>query len=291
MTTTFTVADMTIHRVLESEGPILPALDAFPDLDPKVLAENRAWLMPKALDAKDMLIFCVQSYVVRTPHHTILIDTCVGNDKERPDEPPTWHRRTDTTYMRNLAAAGYAVDDIDYVMCTHLHVDHVGWNTRLENGRWAPTFPKARYLFTRDDYDHFSVEKARAAMLPFIDSVLPIVEAKRAEIVAGDHQIGDHVRLMPTPGHTPGHVAVCLGRNGDHAVMAGDLMHWPLQTIYPELSPRFDVDKKKSAQTRRSFLERYCDTQTLCCTAHFPSPSVGCITRQGNGFRCDEIGG
>jgi glyoxylase-like metal-dependent hydrolase (beta-lactamase superfamily II) len=290
MITAFAVADLTVHRVLESEGPFLPALDVFPDLDPKILAENRGWLMPKALDAKDMLLMCVQSYVVRTPHHTIMIDTCVGNDKERPARP-AWHRRVDATYMRNLAAAGFAVDDIDYVMCTHLHVDHVGWNTRLENGRWVPTFPKARYLFAKDDFDHFSAENAKAPVPPFVDSVLPIVEEKRAEIVAGDHQIGDHVRLLPTPGHTPGHVAVRLGRNGDHAVMAGDLIHWPLQALYPELSPRFDVDKKKSAQTRRSFLERYCDTKTLCCTAHFPSPSAGRITRSGNGFRCEDATG
>jgi glyoxylase-like metal-dependent hydrolase (beta-lactamase superfamily II) len=290
MITAFAVADLTVHRVLESEGPFLPALDVFPDLDPTILAENRGWLMPKALDAKDMLLMCVQSYVVRTPHHTIMIDTCVGNDKERPARP-AWHRRVDATYMRNLAAAGFAVDDIDYVMCTHLHVDHVGWNTRLENGRWVPTFPKARYLFAKDDFDHFSAENAKAPVPPFVDSVLPIVEEKRAEIVAGDHQIGDHVRLLPTPGHTPGHVAVRLGRNGDHAVMAGDLIHWPLQALYPELSPRFDVDKKKSAQTRRSFLERYCDTKTLCCTAHFPSPSAGRITRSGNGFRCEDATG
>jgi len=291
MTIAFTVADMTIHRVLESEGPFLPASDMFPDLDPRILAEHRDWLMlKKALDAKDIALLCVQSYVVRTPHHTIMIDTCVGNDKERPLRP-AWHKRTDATYMRNLAAAGFKVEDIDYVMCTHLHVDHVGWNTRLDNGRWVPTFPKARYLFAKDDFDYFSAENAKTPLPPFVDSVLPIVEAKRAEIVGGEHHLGDHVRLLPTPGHTPGHVAVRFGRDSDHAVMAGDLMHWPLQTRYPELSPRFDVDKKESARTRRSFLERYCDTKTLCCTAHFPSPSAGRITRWGDGFRWEEATG
>jgi glyoxylase-like metal-dependent hydrolase (beta-lactamase superfamily II) len=290
MTATFALADMTIHRVLEMEGPFLPVSDVFPDLDPKILAENRASLMPKALDAKDMLLLCIQSYVVRTPHHTILVDTCVGNDKERPARP-SWHMRTDATYMRNLAAAGLKVEDIDYVMCTHLHVDHVGWNTRLENGRWVPTFPKARYLFAKRDYDHFSAENAKAPLPPFVDSVLPIVEAKRAELVGDEHGIGDHVRLLPTPGHTPGHVAIRLGGDGDHAVMAGDLIHWPLQALYPELSPRFDVDKAQAARTRRSFLERYCDTNTLCCTAHFPSPSAGRIKRSGNGFRCEFVAG
>jgi glyoxylase-like metal-dependent hydrolase (beta-lactamase superfamily II) len=174
-------------------------------------------------------------------------------------------------------------------MCTHLHVDHVGWNTRLENGRWVPTFPNARYVFGKSEFDYWTEQNAQAAVPPFVDSVLPIVDANKAEIVRDDYGIGDHVRILPTPGHTPGHVAFTFGRGKDDAVVSGDLMHTPLQTRYPELSPKFDVDPVQAAVTRRKFLERYCDTDTLCCTAHFPSPSAGKIRRRGNGFSCEAV--
>ena len=241
-----------------------------------------------AIDDNDVLKLCFQSYIVRTPHHTILVDSCIGNDKPRPLRPK-WNMKTDDTYLRALAAAGFSVGDIDYVMCTHLHVDHVGWNTRLENGRWLPTFPNARYVFGKDEFDYWTEQNAKAEVPPFADSVLPVVEAKRAEIVRDDFEIGDHARILPTPGHTPGHVAFTFGRGKDTAVVSGDLMHSPLQARYPELSAKFDVDQAQAAVTRRNFLERYCDTDTLCCTAHFPSPSTGKIRRWGNGFSCKAI--
>jgi glyoxylase-like metal-dependent hydrolase (beta-lactamase superfamily II) len=289
MSLTIKAGDLTIHRIIEQETTFLPALEMLPTLTPDVLAENRAWMQAaKALDAKDVLILCFQSYVVKTPHHTILIDSCIGNDKLRPNRP-NWNMKTDDTYMRSLAAAGISVGDIDYVMCTHLHVDHVGWNTRLENGRWVPTFPKAKYVFAKTEFDYWIETNAKTPVPPFADSVMPIVEAKRHEIVGDEHAIGDHVRILPTPGHTPGHSAFRLGGGRDDAVFSGDLMHSPLQALYPEMSPKFDVDPAAAAMTRRSFLERYCDTDTLCCTAHFPSPSVGRIRRRGDGFSCEAV--
>jgi glyoxylase-like metal-dependent hydrolase (beta-lactamase superfamily II) len=288
MTLRLTAGDLTIHRIIEQEGPFMPALDFVAGLSPELLAENRDWLQPLALDAQDMLKLCIQSYVVQTPHHTILVDSCVGNDKPRPGRP-AWNMKTDDAFMRGLAAVGFSVDDIDYVCCTHLHVDHVGWNTRLENGRWVPTFPKARYVFGKQELDYWTVENAKKQNPVYVDSVLPIVEAGRSDAVTNDHQIGDHVRLLPTPGHTPGHVAFCFGKGSDEAVMSGDLVHSPLQARYPELSANFDVDKAQAAKTRRSFFERYCDTKTLCCTAHFPSPSAGRIKRWGDGFKCETV--
>ncbi|WP_315783111.1 MBL fold metallo-hydrolase [Bradyrhizobium sp. SZCCHNPS1003] len=283
MTLTFSVADTTIHRIIEQETTFLPAREMFPELTPEMLAAERSALQAAgALDAQDTLILCFQSYVVRTPHHTILIDSCIGNDK--PRARPVWNMKTDDTYMRALATAGVSVDDIDVVMCTHLHTDHVGWNTRLDNGRWVPTFPNARYVFAQREYDYWVAQNAKAEVPPFADSVLPVVEAKRADIVKDGFAIGDHVRLLPTPGHTPGHVAVAVGKGKDDAVFSGDLMHSPLQLGLPELSPKFDVDPAQAAATRRTFLDRYCDTATLCCTAHFPSPSVGRIRRKGDGF-------
>jgi len=258
-------------------------------LTAELLAENRQWMRAAgALDREDVLILCFQSYVVKTPHHTILIDSCIGNDKSRPLRPK-WNMKTDDTYMRALAAAGFSVGDIDFVMCTHLHVDHVGWNTRLYSGRWVPTFPNARYVFGKTEFDYWTEQNAKAEVPPFADSVLPVVEAKRADIVGKDYQIGDHVRVLPTPGHTHGHIDFTFGRGKDDAAFSGDLMHSPLQTRYPELSAKFDVDQRQAAETRRNFLDRYCDTETLCCTAHFPSPSTGRIRRLGNGFSCEAV--
>ena len=150
------VGDLIIHRIIEQETTFLPALELLPTLTPELLAENRPWLQGTgALDSKDLLVLCFQSYVVKTPYHTILIDSCIGNDKPRPQRP-NWNMKTDNTYMRMLATAGFAVEDIDFVMCTHLHPDHVGWNTRLEGDRWIPTFPNARYIFGKHEFDHWN---------------------------------------------------------------------------------------------------------------------------------------
>jgi glyoxylase-like metal-dependent hydrolase (beta-lactamase superfamily II) len=289
MNLSFTRGDITIHRVIEQQLPFTDPLEFLPGLTPELLAENRSWMEQSgALDpATGRLNLCIQSYVVRTPDHTVLIDSCVGNDKDRPARP-TWHMRNDDAYLRALAGAGFRVEDIDAVMCTHLHVDHVGWNTRLENGRWVPTFPNARYLFARKEFDYWTAKHAEEPIGPIGDSVLPVVEAGRADLVASDLQFSDHLRLLPTPGHTPDHFAVILGR-GEEAVVTGDLIHSPIQARYPEISMRFDYDQAQSASTRRNFLERFCDKDTLCCTAHFPSPSGGRIRRWGEGFRCDPV--
>jgi glyoxylase-like metal-dependent hydrolase (beta-lactamase superfamily II) len=284
----FQVADFTIQRIIEQETTFLPALELFPDLTPALLGENRSWLREaRAIDDNDVLILAFQSYLVKTPHHTILIDSCIGNHKKRPR--PNWNDKSDDVYMRSLADAGIAVDDIDIVMCTHLHADHVGWNTKLDNGRWVPTFPKARYLFGRTEYDHWHAQNARAEIPAFADSVLPVVEAGRAEMVADDFAIGDHVRIVPTPGHTPGHVAIAVGKGRDDALFVGDAVHSPLQLRQPELSPKFDTDPELAATTRRQLLERCCDTDTLFCSAHFPSPTIGKIRRKGNAFNCEAV--
>jgi glyoxylase-like metal-dependent hydrolase (beta-lactamase superfamily II) len=180
MSLKYAVGDLTIHRIVEQETSFVPALEMLPGLTPELLAENRAWMREaKALDDSDTLMLCFQSYVIKTPHHTILVDSCIGNDKPRPQRPK-WNMKTDDTYLRGLNAAGFSVDDIDFMMCTHLHVDHVGWNTRLENGRWVPTFPKARYLFSKKEYTYWSEIHQKTPLDQITDSVLPIIEANRA---------------------------------------------------------------------------------------------------------------
>jgi len=290
MSNTFGVGDVTIHRIVEMESGFTPALEFLPDLKPEVLAENRKWLQPTALDQQDNLVLCFQSYIVQTPRHTILVDSCIGNDKDRTARP-AWHHKKDDVWMGGLASLGLTVNDIDFVMCTHLHVDHVGWNTRLENGRWVPTFPKARYLFAKKELDYWLAENDKTTLPPIVDSVIPIVEAKRCDLVSSDHALDDLISLLPTPGHTIDHYAVQIGRGGKDAVITGDLIHSPLQARYPELSMRVDYDPQQGVETRRKFLETYCDTGTLCCFAHFPSPSRGHVKRWGDGFRCEYVSG
>jgi glyoxylase-like metal-dependent hydrolase (beta-lactamase superfamily II) len=288
MSMTFKAGDATIHRIIEMEVGFTPALEFLPNLTKQVLDENRSWLHPAALDANDNLVLCFQSYVVKTGKHNILIDSCVGNDKERTARP-LWHKKKDDAFMRGLAAAGLTVNDIDFVLCTHLHVDHIGWNTRLENGRWVPTFPKARYIFSKKELD-FWVEESKKTDLPqIVDSVIPIVEAKACDVVTSDYSLNDMITLIPTPGHTIDHYAVTLGRKGEDAVFTGDLIHTPLQALHPELSMRVDYNPAQGIESRKRFLETYCDTNTLCCFAHFPSPSKGYVKRWGNGFACDYV--
>jgi glyoxylase-like metal-dependent hydrolase (beta-lactamase superfamily II) len=286
-TSTFKLGDMTVHRVIEMECGFTPALEFLPSLTPEMLDESRSWMRnPLALDEQDRLVLCFQSYIVRTGRHIVLVDSCVGNDKRRPLRP-LWNMKTDSVFMQGLAEVGLTVADIDFVLCTHLHVDHIGWNTRLESGRWVPTFPNARYVFSKRELDFWLAENDRSPLPQILDSVIPIVEAKRCDLVTSDHSLSDVVSLIPTPGHTIDHFAVTLGKGGRDAVITGDLIHTPLQAKWTDLAMRVDYDPVQSTATRRQFLEAYCDTDTQCCFAHFPSPSRGYIRRWGDGFRCE----
>jgi glyoxylase-like metal-dependent hydrolase (beta-lactamase superfamily II) len=287
MASAINLGPITVHRVVEQQMPFFEARQFFPTLSQDLLDENRSWLQPTFLEpATDKVILCFQSYIVRTPHHNILVDTCVGNDKPRPMRPQ-WDRMQSDVYEKGLAAAGLGFGDIDFVMCTHLHPDHVGWNTRLDNGRWVPTFSKARYLFAERELAHWTQkEKEDPASLPWItDSVLPIVAAKRADVVSSDHVLDDLVQLVPSPGHTIDHFSVHVGKSGQDAFLTGDMIHSPLQARYPDLGMRADFDSRQAGESRRRLFERFCDTPTLICTAHFPSPSTGRLTRWGDGYK------
>jgi glyoxylase-like metal-dependent hydrolase (beta-lactamase superfamily II) len=279
------IGSATIHRIVEQEGPFFDAMQFFPTATKEFLDENRRWLQPRFLDANDKLILCIQSYVVRTPHHTIMIDTCVGNHKPRPTRS-FWNMMNSDRYEKSLAASGFSVNDIDFVMCTHLHTDHVGWNTRLENGRWVPTFPKARYVFADRELAYWTKrQQDDPAACPWIvDSVLPIVAANRADIVKSAHAFNDLVTLIPTPGHTIDHYSVRVGRTGADAIITGDMIHSPLQARFPELGMMADYDSKQAGESRRSLFGQVCDTSTLMCMAHFPSPSAGRMVRHQEAF-------
>ena len=212
-----TVGGIEWHRIIESEEPDFDVFFLLPDATEETLAPHRAWLEPRFLDpASNRLVMAMQSYVLRTRHRTILVDACVGNRKERRFHAP-WAHRTSTRYLDELAAIGLAPGDIDFVMCTHLHADHVGWNTRLAGGRWVPTFPNARYLFARTEYEHWIAVNEGGKKYSdgcIDDSVLPVVEAGQADIVADDYAFDDEISFALTPGHTPGHVAIELASRG-----------------------------------------------------------------------------
>ena len=285
MTTQIKLGSLTIHRIVEQEGPFFEVLKFFPALTKELLEENRAWLQPRFLDPGDQLMLCIQSYLVQTPHHNILVDTCVGNHKSRPTRP-FWHMMKSDRFEKNLAATGLSVGDIDFVMCTHLHTDHVGWNTRLDNGRWVPTFPKARYVFADRELAYWTKrQKDDATAVPWVtDSVLPIVAANRADIVKSAHAFNDLVTLIPTPGHSIDHYSLQVGKPGADAVITGDMIHSPLQARYPELGMMSDYDSKQAGVSRRELFGRFCDTSTLMCTAHFPSPSTGRVVHWRDAF-------
>ena len=283
------VGDFEIRTVVESSGLAGIPHEVFPDATPEAIAPYLHWLAPAAYDRHaGQLLMPVQAYLVRTRHCNILLDTCVGNHKSHPGTE--YHQHTEYTLLEDLAAAGVAPEAIDVVMCSHLHVDHAGWNTKLVDGRWVPSFPNARYIFSRKEVA-FSERLAREeGESIYAESVQPVLEAGLAEIVAADFALDHGCWFEPTHGHTPGHVAIHLQSGGRRAVMSGDLIHSPLQLPHPEWSPIYDADPIEGAATRRRFLESMADSDILMMTQHFPAPSWGHIFRRGDGFGMRYLG-
>jgi glyoxylase-like metal-dependent hydrolase (beta-lactamase superfamily II) len=276
--TTLTLGEVTIDSIVEIDRSSFPTPSMLPESTVEGVARHFSWLKPHFFDERVGDIGSrVQTFIVKTPEHLVLIDTCVGNDKLRA-EVPAWHRRQGT-WLADLGAAGVTPERVDLVICTHLHVDHVGWNTRLDNGRWTPTFPNATYVFAGEEWEYWRHERDAC----IADSVVPVVEAGRARFVESDHMIDRWLTFEPTPGHTPGHVCVRLTTSGGEAVFSGDLMHRVVQVAEPQWSSRFCYDGKRAADTRRAFIERHADTDTVILAAHFPRP--GKIVRANGSHR------
>ena len=228
------------------------------------------------------LIASIHAFVIESGGQVIVVDTCVGNDK--PRDVKNWNMRKGK-FLEDMAEAGFPRERVTNVLCTHLHVDHVGWNTMLRDGKWVPTFPNARYLIGRKEYEYWSKaddERDRAIQN---DSVRPILEAGLADLVESDHRITPDVFLEPTPGHTPGHVSVRISSKGEEAVITGDLMHHPVQCAEPGWASNFDVDANAARNTRRGFLEKYRDGKTLVLGTHFATPTGGRLVRGDTAFR------
>jgi glyoxylase-like metal-dependent hydrolase (beta-lactamase superfamily II) len=285
-----------VTRVPESEGSRVALARLFPRAEAAALAPHRHWLEPHYVAGTDM-IMNVQAYVVRTRHHVILVDSCVGNDKVR--KYPEYNQ-LQGPWLQTLAAAGVAPEQVDFVMCTHLHFDHVGWNTRLADGRWVPTFPNARYLFGRIEWEYWKAEyeAGREPYGSFADSVLPVFEAGRAVMVEADHAIDDEVWLELTPGHTPGHVCVHVGTGagtgagaraaGGRAIMTGDMLHHPAQCAMTHWEVGATANGDLAARTRRAFMQRHANSGRRILAAHFPAPRGGYIEAAGDAWRFER---
>jgi glyoxylase-like metal-dependent hydrolase (beta-lactamase superfamily II) len=247
------------------------------------------WLQPDFADEAGRLKMSVHALVVETPQRRIIVDTCLGNDKENR-RIPGWNR-LQTGFLADLAAAGYARETIDTVVCTHLHVDHVGWNTMLAAGpngteTWVPTFPRARYLMGRVEYQHWARQRERDDMSAvFADSVMPVFDAGLVDLVETDDRICDELRLVPTPGHTPGHASVEIASSGETALITGDFMHHPCQIARPEWSSVADTDPEMARRTRERMLTGLADAPILVVGTHFAGRTAGHVVRDGAAFR------
>lgn len=259
------VGRVRVTRVEENVLPI-PAEALIPDFTPALLAEH-PWLQPDYFDHKDRMRLSVHTFVVESGDTTIMVDTCVGTEPERslPGDPE---------FLDRLAEV-VAPEAVDVVLCTHLHFDHVGWNTVVVDGTRVPTFPNARYLFSRAELDHLEVDDHMAVDEP---SVRPLVDGGLVDAVELDHTVTDEVRLLPTPGHTPGHVSVHISSEGESALITGDAIHTPLQVACPDLpAANFDWDSDMSCATRRDLIERFGNGPTLILGTHFAPPTAGYI--------------
>ena len=242
------------------------------------------WLQPHFMTAEGRLIMSIHALVVETGERRIVVDTCIGNDKQR--SIPNW-TNMQTSFLADLAAAGYPPDDIDTVLCTHLHVDHVGWNTMLVDGEWVPTFKNARYLMAKTEFDYWSGDGQEENDYGdiFADSVRPVFDAGLIDLVDMDHKLTDEVWLEPTPGHTPGHVSVKISSQGEDALITGDFIHHPCQMARLEWQSSADYDGEAAEKMRRETLARYADTPVLVIGTHFATPTAGHVVRDGDVFR------
>jgi glyoxylase-like metal-dependent hydrolase (beta-lactamase superfamily II) len=280
----WTVGSARITRIVEFESGF-PAGVMFAGLTEERV-KSVGWIHPHYADPDGTIRYAVQAYVVESGGYKIIVDTCVGNGKERAYEG--WNRLK-LPFLERLIESGFPAESIDFVLCTHLHIDHVGWNTRWDGDKWVPTFPNARYLFGRLEWEHWShenhgigdVPQQMAALIdldPTIaDSVLPIVKFDLHNLVETDHILTDEVSLFATPGHTPGHVSVAIRSGGQEAVITGDLIHNPIQFADPGICCNFDDNQELALTTRQTFISNHADRDVLVFGTHFTTPAVGRI--------------
>jgi glyoxylase-like metal-dependent hydrolase (beta-lactamase superfamily II) len=278
------VGDVEIARIVEVYGFEDDISMLLPDATPEYL-QQFGWLVPHFATPEGKMIISFQCFVLRSKGRTAMIDTCIGNDRKREFDVFCNMRNT---FLEDLATAGFPASSVTDVLCTHLHFDHVGWNTHLVNGQWVPTFPQARYLFGTREWQHWQHLRATHGyhhMEHLVDSIDPILAAGLEQFIEPDFRLTEEVRLFPTPGHTPGHCSVLIESRGQQAVITGDMMHNPVQIAIPATEARFDMDKAQAARTRCEFVQRYNNTDTLVIGSHFAEPTSGKIVSDGKAWK------
>ncbi len=296
-TQTWRVGSATVTRVEEQLGPAsFPPEQYFSGFEPELLQRHLGWLVPHHYRPETrQIVTSVHAWLIRTPRHVVLLDCCAGNHKERP-WLPRFHR-LQTPFLQRLAAAGVAPEQVDFVLCTHLHADHIGWNTCLRDGRWVPTFPNARYLFGRREFEQNDPQRhpegadADARRIAWADSVLPVLEGGQALLVDPPHAIDDLLTVEAAPGHTPGHVLLKLKAPGGGAVFCGDALHHPLQVVAPHWNSRFCECADEARATRLRLLEDCAAEGTLLLPTHFGAPHAARVARPGEAPRFVEPDG
>ncbi|MBO79223.1 MAG: MBL fold metallo-hydrolase [Gammaproteobacteria bacterium] len=272
------IGDVRITQVVElttaSLGPHL-----LPQATPAAM-QTIPWMAP-FIDERGRIVLSMHALVVESLGQTIVVDTCIGNDKSRTY--PKWNNMQGD-FLQRFGAAGFSLEQVDTVLCTHMHVDHVGWNTRWQDGAWQPTFPRAEYLFAEDEWQYWRQQSQEYG--PVIeDSVQPIFDAGQAVVVSQQHRLNDEIFLQPTPGHTPGHVSVYIQSKGESAIITGDMLHHPCQIVHPDWSTTADTDQSMAAATRTEFLRQYSDQPVLVIGTHFAAPTAGHIVKDGLAYR------
>lgn len=278
------IGDVEITRIVEVYNWEDDITMLLPDATPDTV-KAYPWLVPHFATPEGRMLISFQCFVMRTPTRSIMLDTCIGNDRQR-EFPVFTNMRT--TFLQDLEYAGFKREEIDTVLCTHLHFDHVGWNTHLVDGKWVPTFPNARYLFGRFEFEHWRVllqTNAYHDLNHMSDAVMPVVEAGLVDLIEPDHEICPELSLMPTPGHTPGHVSIVIQSRGERAIITGDMMHNPIQFELPGELTRFDMQKDVASQTRVDFVDQVANSGTLVIGSHFSDPSGGYVVRDDKGCR------
>jgi glyoxylase-like metal-dependent hydrolase (beta-lactamase superfamily II) len=277
------IGEVKVTRIVEIEA-IGGTRFILPQASPEAILPI-GWLQPHFADERGKLKMSIHALVVETPSTRIVVDTCIGNDKDR--NIPAWSH-LQTSFLNDLEAAGFARDSIDVVLCTHLHVDHVGWNTMLVDGQWIPTFPNARYLMGKAEFDYWregGTEGMGTDHRVFLDSVQPVFDAGLVDLVDVDHQVCPEVRLTPTLGHTPGHVSVRISSKGEEALITGDFIHHPCQLAHTDWASAADYDPQASTITRNRVFAELAGTPVLVIGTHFAAPTAGHVVRDGQAFR------
>lgn len=277
------IGQVTVTRIVEMMLPMKAGAPGtfLPQATPEEL-QKHPWLYPHFVTEDHQLLLSIHALLVDAPGLRLVVDTCIGNDKPRSLLGGV---ALSTRFLQHMEAAGWSRESVDAVVCTHMHVDHVGWNTMRQGDRWVPTFPNARYLFNRTEFDHwnrFEEDNQRQIMA---DSVQPIIDAGLADFVALDHRISPDLRLVPTTGHTPGHVSVSIESQGQRAAITGDMSHHPCQMPHPNWSPAFDTDPYLAAETRARMFGEWADGDVLVIGTHYAGPTAGRVRRsEGGGF-------